>query len=806
MIVKNILNNLRRFATSTLLNVVGLSVAFASAFVLLVQVDYDFSYNDGIPDAERIYRIDTPFWGGIADYQAIISYPHARGIAEKTSGVETWAVAARWMSPKTCILLDGKNAGSLDDLTGIISFSSLMVSPSIDSLLSMKIVDGDFRRMVEPNTVALSRSWAEKYEVELGHRLYTSDTSEVVAIYEDFPKDCDFGGVEMLSMFNLPDFYNAKGEWSFSFYCKLQSEEHSESLLRSMYHFQYELLYDKHPDPPTFEEFITQWNEEEMPPRVVPLSESYFHPAMYYFGKSGNKLFTIAFLSIAILIMLIAFINYFNFFMALIPRRIRAVNTEKVFGASLFRLRSSFILESMSLVLVSLFLAAMAVEGVRYTYIGDFISSTLAIDAHWNVALSVAGYGLLMAVVSSLYPAFYITSISPAFAIKGSFGNTVKGRRLRYFLLALQFVISISLISATFFIKLQYDYMMSFDMGFNKDNVLTFKIPSKVGKSYVERATFAENLQQNPQIVDVTFAQSQLVADARMTWGLSFDGKDVFFNAYVVHPNFLNFWEIPVVSGDGFQVSDALGNGAVIMNQSLCAEIGLPVDSVAWDRLMGLRNAGNCSDFFFRPLQKESGSFAFVANGVTGVQSHRVLSNVYVRLAPGGDRADVLRDIRSKVAEIDPTGSFSDDRIWTFEEELSRQYKDTDTLNDILTLFALISISISLLGVFGLVLFETQYRRREIAIRRVNGAGVGGIVGLFVKSYAGIVSICFLISIPITYILVGLWLSSFAYHINLFPWVFVVAYLIVLATTSLIVALRCRNAASENPVEALSKD
>ena len=76
MIVKNILNNLRRFATSTLLNVVGLSVAFASAFVLLVQVDYDFSYNDGIPDAERIYRIDTPFWGGTADYQAIISYPH----------------------------------------------------------------------------------------------------------------------------------------------------------------------------------------------------------------------------------------------------------------------------------------------------------------------------------------------------------------------------------------------------------------------------------------------------------------------------------------------------------------------------------------------------------------------------------------------------------------------------------------------------------------------------------------------------------------------------------------------------------
>ena len=186
--------------------------------------------------------------------------------------------------------------------------------------------------------------------------------------------------------------------------------------------------------------------------------------------------------------------------------------------------------------------------------------------------------------------------------------------------------------------------------------------------------------------------------------------------------------------------------------------------------------------------------------------SRQVETDVYVRLAPGADRADVIQDIKRKVAEIDPTGSYSDKAIWTFEEELSKQYEDTDTLNDILTLFALISISISLLGVFGLVLFETQYRRREIAIRRVNGAGVGGVVWLFVKSYAGIVSICFLISIPITYILVGLWLSSFAYHISLHAWVFVVAYLIVLVTTSLIVALRCRNAASENPVDALSKD
>ena len=155
---------------------------------------------------------------------------------------------------------------------------------------------------------------------------------------------------------------------------------------------------------------------------------------------------------------------------------------------------------------------------------------------------------------------------------------------------------------------------------------------------------------------------------------------------------------------------------------------------------------------------------------------------------------------------MDDSVSPEDIAVEFFDEALGRQYEKERELNRLITIFALISICIALMGVFGLVFFETQYRRREIAVRRVHGASIKSILGMFVGQYARMVGIAFLFAVPVSYLIMHRWLQGYAYHIPLHWWVFALALLIVLAITSTIVLARSWRTARENPVNSLYKE
>ena len=158
----------------------------------------------------------------------------------------------------------------------------------------------------------------------------------------------------------------------------------------------------------------------------------------------------------------------------------------------------------------------------------------------------------------------------------------------------------------------------------------------------------------------------------------------------------------------------------------------------------------------------------------------------------------------NKQSGMDTTDRLVD--IESIEQQLERQYEHERKLNRLITIFSLISICISLMGVFGLVFFETQYRRREIAVRRVHGAKIAQILQMFVGQYAKMVLVAFLFAVPVSFLIMQRWLEGYAYHIPLYWWVFALALLIVLAVTSTIVLARSWRAAKENPVEALYKE
>ena len=209
---------------------------------------------------------------------------------------------------------------------------------------------------------------------------------------------------------------------------------------------------------------------------------------------------------------------------------------------------------------------------------------------------------------------------------------------------------------------------------------------------------------------------------------------------------------------------------------------------------------GFCKDFKFRSLQQSITPYAFRV-------SEGYLSQLFVRTTPATDIEEMKQYMYACVAKqsgMDTTDRLVD--IESIEQQLERQYEHERKLNRLITIFSLISICISLMGVFGLVFFETQYRRREIAVRRVHGAKIAQILGMFVGQYAKMVLVAFLFAVPVSYLIMWRWLQGYAYHIPLYWWVFALALLIVLAVTSAIVLARSWRAAKENPVEALYKE
>ena len=792
--MKEFFKNLRRYKVSSVLNILGLSIAFVSAFIILVQVNYDFSYNKSFPDADRVYRLEMKgVWGEDKTWSVYINNLYGHLIGENDDNVESFTSMNlfSWDAPLTVYDFGGSD----EPQTLVVKATTGM--PNAPQVIGFNLVAGDFERLKEPGAVLLSESFAAKHNLTVDNAIKLGEdlSLTVVGIFKDFPRNCDLYKLEIF-LGEEADLSNST-EWGYTYYYKLFSAEQQDLFIDNIYRKFYEKI--REPD----DTFDIEALRAESPIRLTALEDTYFAVNAVAPGtKIGNRTTTMTLLTIAVLIIVIAFVNFINFFMAMVPRRIRRVNTEKIFGCPTWRLRMSFVLEAMGLVTLALLLAAYLVYMIAPELTG-LISTSAELADNPMIALLIVVAGLVLAIISSIYPAYYITSMPAAFVIKGSFGNGTSGRRLRYALLCLQFVISIALITCSLFVKLQHTYMMKYDMGFSKEHLLTTNLPVSINKELSTRETFEGMLKENPMIADVTFANGEIVQQSRMGWGRGFKGEQINFQCYPVAHDFLQFMGIKLTEGRDFMLDDERADGVFIFNESARKEFGL----VLGDKVSGHNDevpvVGFCEDFQFRPLQYGVSPFAFYVFGANGWRGYE---HLYVRTTPHADLEVVRQYIVDCIVKMDASAKADEIVINGFDKELGTEYKSEKKLTTLVTIFSLLSIIISLLGVFGLVYFETQYRRREIAVRRVHGAKIAQILGMFVGQYARMVLVAFLFAVPVSYLIMQRWLQGYAYHIPLYWWVFALALLIVLAVTSAIVLARSWRAAKENPVEALYKE
>lgn len=804
--IKNFINTFRRYKLSLSLNIVGLSVAIAASYILFVQSFYELGYNESIKDVERLFRVEQGLFAPSSDYSATWNAPLARMILDDNPTVEEYHF--------------GHIAGGLVDHcfekspeAQSLKLRGLEFTESAFRALGFELVEGNFEPVSKRMAIAFSRLTAEKYDIQVGDYVSWGGTYNpqsalpVAAIFEDFPENSDLAWLQAA----YGDYWNKIGDnngsnWNNPLYVKLKSADDVEAF----YDFVWQRFNDDEKLKEELEKMECTRETLYKKVRLTPFNKIYFVSDVANSElAAGNPIAVYTMLTMAILVLLLAFINFFNFYVALIPKRIRSINTQKILGAYSSTLRASILLESLLMCLVAVVIAALLVHVVELSDIRSMLSTTLAFESHPVLVLSIVCVALLFSLLAAIYPACYITSFSPAFVLKGSFGATASGKMLRNVLISVQFVVAFIFIIIASFVFLQYRFMQTYDMGFEKENVIAFNL-GRVSYNHTvadKRESVRAAFMSNPDILDVAFGYEDIVKDGGMLWGRKFrDEENIMFKVYPVHYNFLEVMGIDVVEGRDFTADDARSGNRYIFNKVAKEKYDLSVGDI----VPGTTNAeaseivGFCEDFNFRPLQYAIEPYAFYI--FPPHDEWNGCRYLYIKARPGSNLAEVSQFVKEETMRLNPNLVSLNDEPVLLEQQLANSFYEKE-YNQFLaiSLFSLLSIVIALLGVFGLVFFETEYRRSEIAIRRVNGALVSDILSLLSSRFIKVLVVCFVVAAPVATCFINVWLQEFAYKTPLHWWVYAVAFLVVAMLVVGVVVVSSWRVVTQNPVEVVNK-
>ena len=797
----NFLTTLRRYKVSSLLNIVGLTLAFTAFYVILVQVRWEMTFNRAIPDAGRIYLVAplSPF----DETSLSINTPRPEGeqLIARAPEIEAGGCIRPWIWEQPVWIEKNGNTFRMQ-----ASFNE--VSAGFIEALNLQAFEGDLKALKQPKTVALARSQAERLGLRVGDVLWFGDEEnqrpevqkEVVALYEDFPTNSSFAHIVGLQDVGELDI-DAPNNWNDCYFVRLHKGANPETVARlwSDLHLSINRDYLERMAPIWGEELSEEELNDMRDCKLIPLDKLYFDRQIDPISDAfpvGSTTLTYSLLSVAVLVILIALINFVNFFFALVPVRLRSVNILKVFGAPTRSLRFSFLFEAFGFMLLAQLCAWYVAIALKGTEFASYVSSSLALGDNLPVLGISLGVSLVAALVAGSFPAWYITSFNPAMAAKGSFVGSTAGRRFRTALLGVQFIVAIGLIVFSVCTLLQQRYVRRFDLGFDHEQVLTFYFPSSKLSDPDSFDTFASSLQADPQIAGVTASGNRFVAEAISVFGRKINGEEVGIHVRFVRSNFLDVLGIPVLAGEAFKPEHDRDSTARFIVNDLLARKGLKVGGKLDEgEVIGIR-----PDIHYRPLQYPTEPFAFV----TGTCWQTRMSRFYVRLAAGFDLDAVCEGICEKARKFDPGSEVSDFKF--FDEEINAQYARERRITTIVGLFTVLAVVIALMGVFGIVLFETQHRRREVAIRKVMGATTQEVLRLFNRRYVVLVTVSFLLAAPVGYWVVNRWLGAFAYRVPIRWWIFAAAYVVVLLVTVATVTFCSWRTANENPADSVKSE
>jgi len=776
---KNFVSVLNRFKIAGTLNLIGLIVAFCTFLVITIRVNYEYDFDRCHPTADRVFRANFVEKG---DFSIILPRAFVHAIIGSSPHIKAGTIINPFV---------GEICFSRDTGNGKGGFKEQVVtcSPEITRVFGFPALEGNADCLNEPEKVIIPQSLAKRLFGEqsaIGQRIHAEESIwtkgledfTVGAVYRDFPENTQLRNAIYTAM-NSEQIDN----WGASnFLCYvLLDNKNSGGLVAENFNR-------------TFNFTQQGWDNKKI--ELVPLTDIYFRNEMQddQILVTGNKATTNILMFVGMLIVIIAGINFVNFSIALAPMRVRSINTQKILGCSNTALRLSLLSEAFGISLLA-YLCCLIVIG----YLGElnflsFFNADMHLQHHLKPVLITGGIACLTGLLAGIYPSFYITSFPPVLALKGNFGNTPSGRHLRMALIGFQFVITIGIIIVSFFMQLQNRYIQHYSYGYNRGGIVVVELSDSLYLNHKDE--YVNRLKSFSEIEDVAFSGQKLGSSDTYSYnGMKYKGEIIHYFSLPVSPNFFSMMKIPLIEGDfPMQTDDKTGKIALIMIKSMKEKYGMELGEELFPNQF---LTGVTDDVKFSSLRKSTDNILFVINAPYEMPVS------YIRLKAGSDYHAAIEHILKTIADIDPVYPV---KLEFYDDIFDQLYHKEYALSKMITLFGILSILVSLVGVFGLVVFETQYRRKEISIRKVHGAAVGEILGLFNKLYIRIIIICFIIASPIAYIFVRRWLQDFAFKTPIYAWVFAVVFLIVLFITLAVVNFQSWRAATSNPANALKSE
>ncbi len=789
--------SLKKDLSFSITNIAGLAIGITCCLLILSFVLYELSFDGFHAKKDRIYRVNYDvLMGGNQVISPSVPIFVAPELKKRFPEIED-----------VCRFSTLWRAATLSHGTIVFDEKKFCYAdPSFFNIFDFKPIAGDITTALSnPNMLVITKDMAKKYfgtADPIGQSLLLDNKTEYVvkAVIENVPSNSHLSFDFLTSFRSMTDFADmeSKVEWN--------NPDYTTFLLLKP-GINTKILSDKIEawvNPP--HKAGEQVSENTLHLRLEPLKNVHFNTQAYNYANQlaiTDPKYIGIFVTIAVLVLLIACGNYVNLATAKASIRAKEVAVRKTIGASFRQLFTQFLSESFMLVLPAI-LISIAATSVLLPYLNHLLGKDIPFHLlNRNFLLGILGGWIVLSIVAGFYPAIVLSRFKPIETLKGSFEKTGKsGLSIRKGLVVFQFTISIILILATMIVGLQLKYMQSEKLGFNQEHVLLIKGNSDINKKL---NAFSGELKKISGVQDVS-----------LTWRSPFgtvvgNGFSIKSNPtnnddwHIVggiagDPHYIPVLGISLLKGRNFDPAKITKDSTInefIVNEAFLRHYHITADGAVGRKvILGLTGPGNIvgvmKDFHISSMHDK-------IEPVVLFNNPQYFGSVLVKVGPG-QIPTVLSQVEKTWSAFAPMRPFN----YSFlDDEYDAMYRTEIKLGTLMSLLCGMAIFITTLGLLGLVAFMITHRTKEIGIRRVLGASVSHITALISKDFLALIIIAIIIASPLSYYFMHQWLLDYSYRISISWWMFGLAAIMVIGVALFTISYHTIRAAKANPIKSL---
>ncbi|HMV88667.1 MAG TPA: ABC transporter permease [Cyclobacteriaceae bacterium] len=789
--VKNIFKvAIRNFLSQpghSFLSVFGLTVSFVAAFLIMLWVMHETSFDRYHDDSQRIFKVMSHVEsnGSFETYDAASFGIDVSGIPEITKQAPV-ITGDRWPNV-LCFRGDPKN--DCIYITGIYS------KPALFEMLNFTILRGEKNPIDREFTVAISEDMANRLfnSIDVIGKTLKIDLwyeATITAVFKDVPTN---SSLQFDFVMPVGVFQKLRG-----FSDESLANSFFSALIKTGSDVNAEVLTAKLNTAPALTESLKR---DKVSYQAFPFTD-WRLKSKFENGKSvGGKIqYVTLFIIIAILVLAMAVINFVNLSTARATNRAKEIGIRKTTGALRSGIVFQFLSESLVIVFFAFVLAVIATQ-LLLPYFNSMIGETLSVQLFSGVIpVYLLAFLILVALAAGLYPALVMSSFQPARALKGELSTRASGvKYLRKVLLVVQLSVSIGIVIFSGVIFNQLDFIIHKDLGYDRENMVRLEPTYKLLKQY---DAFKTELLKNHAIASVTATNGNPLSLQGHTTGVSWQGKSedtrVTFQTLGGNYDLVETFGFKLLDGRVFDPKkDTLGNEVMITKEA--ARVMSMTNPIGEKITIGSSQCviiGVLDDFHTESLRNEKLPVVIYR------QSVLQCSAIYVKYQSESTQ-QAMEIVRATYKKMEPDFTLN---YWFQDETFDNMYKTETTASYMVVIFTIISLVIAVIGVVGLATYNVIRKQKEIGIKRVFGATVTNILSMLTKEFVIIILVASVVAIPFVWYSADRWLSGFAYRINM-PWmIYITTFAGTLLLIALIVGLQGFKAANSNPVKTLRSE